>query len=109
MKRALSIALAILPFAFGLFRYAQANDARMLWMAFAAFVAALLLYRLRRPITTFIVATISAAGTAYALGASAWFGVWAVAVVLALCFTTSSALAATSPSQAPNEPPAPRR
>ena len=107
MKRALSITLAILPFASGLFRYVKANDARMLWMALAAFVAAAILHKLRRPITTFIGATLFAAGAGYLLGAYAWFGVWAVAIVLALCFAASSALATVPRLPASSEPPAP--
>ena len=101
---ALSIVFAVAPFAFGLFRFlATRSDLRMMWMAFASFLGALLVRAIakrrgREPNTvwtfsaiTLLIATLLAAATAYSLGATAAAGVWPVAFVLALCWAASNA------------------
>jgi hypothetical protein len=101
---ALSILFAVAPFAFGLFRFfATRSDLRLMWMAFASFLGAVLVRAiarrrgrqrnvlLRLSAATLVVATLLAAATAYLLGATAAAGVWLVAFVLALCWAASSA------------------
>jgi hypothetical protein len=106
---ALSILFAVAPFAFGLFRFLETrSDVRMLWMAFASFLGALLVRAIakrrgRKPnvvltfsAVTLVVATLLAAATAYLLGATAPAGVWLVAFVLAFCWVASYAFDALS-------------
>jgi hypothetical protein len=100
----LSILFAAAPFGFGLIRAVSAHDPRMLWMAFAAFVGAVLVRmagkdrdrKSRRVVTpsglTLVIATALAGSTAYLLGATAAAGIWPVAFVLGLCLATSHAL-----------------
>ena len=97
MRRVVAIAFAVLPIAFGIFRAAETrnHDLRMLWMAVAATAGAMIARALAKrhaPLITFIVATLLAGATAYALGARAWFGIWAVAAVFGICCAVSAAL-----------------
>jgi hypothetical protein len=105
----LSVGFAVLPLLFALIRAVSANyDLRMLWMAFASFVGATLVMRVggarkRQPRVVIALAgaalvagTVFAALTAMWLGATAPFGIWAVALVLSACWAVSHALDALS-------------
>jgi hypothetical protein len=112
-RRVIAIAFAVLPIAFGIFRALQTrnHDLRMLWMAIAATAGAMIvraIVKKHAAIVTFIVATLLAGATAHALGATAWFGVWAVAIVLGGCWAISTALSSSVPESSP-APPALRR
>jgi hypothetical protein len=107
MKPLLSVLLAIAPFGAGLIRAMSARDFRLLWMACAAFVGAVLVRliakrRRRGPLGTLLVATVFAAATGYLLGATAAAGIWPMAFVLGLCLAASHALATGSPTDATN-------
>ena len=89
------------PFAFGVMRaMSSARDLRMLWMAAASGLGAAIALAVmrgeragslvRQGAITLAFATLLAAGAAYLLGARAWFGVWAVAFVLAGCWTAAT-------------------
>ena len=101
----LSIGFAVLPPLFALIRAFSANyDLRMLWMAIASFVGATLVMwvggarkRPRRAVialagAALVAGTVLAALTAMWLGATAPFGIWAVAFVLSACWAVSHAL-----------------
>jgi hypothetical protein len=101
-----TLGFGVAPLVFGVMRATSpARDLRMLWMAAAsglgtAVVLTLLRSRIRtgslvrQSTIVLVVATLLAAGTAYLLGAAAWFGVWAVALVLAGCWTAATACGA---------------
>jgi hypothetical protein len=104
---AVAILSAAAPFIFGLIRAVAAGDLRMLWMALAASLGAAAVRmagkkRTQTPnagllsVATLLIATLLAGSTAYLLGATAAFGIWAVAVVLGLCLAASCALDALS-------------
>jgi hypothetical protein len=107
----LSILFAIAPFAFGMIRAFQTgHDLRLLWMAFASFLGALIVRvitkaRSQKPgvlvssAFTFAFAALLAGSTAYLLGATAAAGVWGVAFVLALCWAASYILYSISYSR----------
>ena len=95
------------PLGFGLLRALRSgHDLRMFWMAlassiFAASVLGTAIGRRRshrvvriQAVVIFVVATLLAAGVAYWFGARAWFGIWAVAAVLAFCLAVASVLVA---------------
>jgi hypothetical protein len=101
----LSGGFAVLPPLVAIIRAFSANyDLRMLWMAFASFVGAALVMWIggarKRPPKGVIALAGAAlvAGTALAgltamwLGATAPFGIWAVAFVLSACWAVSHAL-----------------
>ena len=115
MKRSpaeqLSLYAAVLfgaaPLGFGLLRALRTgHDLRMFWMAlassiFAASVLGTAIGRRRsrhvvrvQAAVIFVVAMLLAAGVGYWLGARAWFGIWAVAAVLASCLAVASVLVA---------------
>ena len=112
----LSIAFALAPFAFGLTRYIQSGvDRRMLWMALASAVGALIVraivkarghhsgYTRAALISTLGVATILAGATGVLLGAKSGPGVWMVAFVLGLCWMVSAVFAERSRVRHPQE------
>lgn len=97
---ALSIAFAIAPFAFGLFRAVQTGrDYRMIWMAVASAIGAAVVFALGKRgkrglalgvvFLALIAATAAAGLTGYMLGATAGPGVWMVAFVLGFCWAMS--------------------
>lgn len=109
----LAILIGILPFGFALFRaVSTGTDFRMLWMALAALLGATAVMALGKARSqprnvvliltaiAFAVGTLLAALTAILLGATAAFGIWAVAVVLAGCCAVSQWLATLSRSPA---------
>jgi hypothetical protein len=100
-RKPLSVALALAPFGAALIRFAQTGtDVRYFWVALVAFLGALMVMLigkagtqrknvvLRLAAIAFLVSTLLAVLAARLLGATAWFGIWAVAVVMAL-FTTA--------------------
>ena len=100
-----SILFAIAPVACGVFRAVSSQyDLRMLWMALASFAGATLVMVLGRSrrresralyglsALAFAVATLCAGWTAIRLGATAPFGIWAVASVLSASWAASYAL-----------------
>jgi hypothetical protein len=102
--RFLSIVFGAAPFVFGLIRAVSTGyDLRMLWMALASFLGALLVGVVGRSPTrgpntllalsalTFVVTALLAGSTALLLGATAPAGVWGVAIVFALLWAASSA------------------
>ena len=103
LRLAAAVVLLLAPVSFGLRRaLSAASDRRMLWMALAAYAGAAVVYWLApqgirssraRPVLILVVAAVLAAITAYWLGATAAFGVWAVAIVLAGCLAIASVLA----------------
>jgi heme A synthase len=108
----LSILLAAGPFVAAAIRaFSTGNDLRMLWMAFASFLAAAGVMavgkaRSRKPnvvvtlsVVALVIATLLAGSVAYWLGARAPFGIWAVAFVLSLFSTASCVLYARSRRQ----------
>jgi uncharacterized membrane protein len=107
-----AILFAAAPFVAASFRaFSTGTDFRMLWMAFAAFLATVGVMavgkaRSRRgksllglSTVAFVVATLVAGSVAYLLGARAPFGVWAVAVVLSFCCAAGCAFYALSRPQ----------
>ncbi len=105
----LAMAFALAPFAFGSTRAIQTgSDYRMLWMAVASAIGALVLgaFGARRKgslalgfvILTLIVSTLLAGLTGYMLGATSGPGVWMVAFVLGLCWAISLILFSLSRS-----------
>lgn len=108
----LSILFAAAPFVAALIRaFSTGSDFRMLWMAFASFLAAAGVMavgkaRSRKPnvvvtlsVVALVIATLLAGSVAYWLGARAPFGIWAVAFVLSLFSTASCVLYARSRRQ----------
>lgn len=107
MKRSVAIPLSILfgaaPFAFGLIRLVQTGrDFRLLWMAVASFVGALIVMAIVRvssrqltvrtlALGTFVGSALLAEVTGFMLGARAGPGTVMVAFVLALCWAASCA------------------
>jgi hypothetical protein len=105
----LAIALGIAPLVFGSLRALNSRgDLRMLWMALASFLGASLVMaigkgRSRKPGVVLAlsavaqaVAMLLAGWTAFRLGATASFGIWAVSFVLSFCWAASYGLAALS-------------
>lgn len=105
----LAILFAIAPFVAGLFRaITTGKDLRLLWMAFAAALAAAAVMAIIRargaqsksvfPLSAavLLVATMAAGFVGFLLGATAGPGVWMVAVVLGLFLAASCALYAHS-------------
>jgi ascorbate-specific PTS system EIIC-type component UlaA len=103
VKYVLAILFAAAPFAFGMIRLVQTgHDFRLLWMAVASFLGALIVMVLRKgqkpnsvfasSVITFVISALLAASTGFMLGATAGPGTWMVAVVLALCWAASYAL-----------------
>jgi peptidoglycan/LPS O-acetylase OafA/YrhL len=101
----LAIALALAPFGAALIRFTQTGtDARYFWVALAAFLGALGVMLIGKAGTqrkgivlrlsgvAFLVSTLLAVLAARLLGASATFGIVAVAIVFALFFTASQVL-----------------
>jgi peptidoglycan/LPS O-acetylase OafA/YrhL len=97
----LGVALALAPFVAALIRFVQTGkDLRYFWIALAAFLGALIVLLIGNAATqrknvvrrlaaiAFIVSTLLAVLAARLLGATAAFGIWAVAIVMAL-FTTA--------------------
>lgn len=104
-----ALVLGAAPIGFGIFRAWQTgSDTRMFWMAVAAslFAGGTLLSAIGRrrshhavkvqAIVILIVSTVLAGGTAYVFGATAWFGVWAVALVFGGCLSGASLLVAAA-------------
>ena len=104
----LSFLFAAAPFALALVRAVQTgHDMRLLWMALASFVGATVVMAVakagsRKPSLVlsltgaFVVATLLAGLAAFADGARAAPGIWAVAVVFGLCCTVAQTLLAFS-------------
>jgi hypothetical protein len=101
----LAVLLAAAPFVVAVIRVIRTGyDVRYFWVALAAFVGAALVMGIGRaggqwrysrfPLSaiTFIVSTLAAVVVERLLGASAVFGVWAVATVFAAFFTASQVL-----------------
>jgi hypothetical protein len=101
----LAILLSLAPFGVGLIRFAQTGtDVRYFWVALAAFFGALAVMLIGRASTqrkdvaprlaavAFLVSTLFAVLAARLLGATAWFGIWAVAIVMALFSTAGQVL-----------------
>ncbi|HMH26318.1 MAG TPA: hypothetical protein VK542_07040 [Gemmatimonadaceae bacterium] len=97
----LAVLLAIAPFGAALIRFTQTGtDVRYFWVALTAFLGALVVMWIGRAGTqrknvvfrlaaiAFLVSTLLAVLAARLAGASAAFGIWAVAIVYAL-FTTA--------------------
>ena len=108
----LSAAFALAPFAFGLMRATTTgSDYRMLWMAVASAIGALVIAALTTRkkgslalgfvLLTLLVSTLLAGLTGYMLGATAGAGVWMVAFVLGLCWAASLTLFSLSRSRPP--------
>ena len=106
----LSAAFALAPFAFGAVRAATTgSDYRMLWMAVASAVGAMVIAALTTRkkgtlalgfvILTLVVSTLLAGLTGYMLGATAGPGVWMVAFVLGFCWAASLTLFSLSRSR----------
>ena len=111
MRYPLAIAFTAAPFVFGLIRYLETGtDLRMLWMAGASFIGALVVWAIAKSrnennrstlvfaIATLVVATLFAGSTAILLGATSGPGGWMVAFVLGLCWMARYIL--TAPSRA---------
>jgi hypothetical protein len=109
IRLVLAVAFAAAPFGAGLIRFIQTgSDVRYFWVAFAAFLGALVVMLIGRASTqprkvvrrlsiiAFFVSTLLAVLAARMLGARAMFGIWAVAIVFALFFTASQLLYAHS-------------
>jgi hypothetical protein len=105
----LAIALGLAPPVFASMRALNARgDPRMAWMAFASFLGASLVMAIgkghrRKPgallalaAAALVSAMLLAGWTAFRLGATATFGIWAVSFVLSFCWAASYALAALS-------------
>jgi hypothetical protein len=101
----LAIALALAPFGAAMIRRIQTgSDVRYFWVALAAFLGALAVMLIGRARTqrrdvvlrlsaiAFLVSTLLAVLAARLLGATAAFGIWAVAIVMALFSTASQVL-----------------
>jgi Na+/H+-dicarboxylate symporter len=100
----LSSGLLATPFLVALLRAFQSADLRLLFMAVASLLAALPISAgaSKRPrsslrvlafsVATLIASTAFAAATAYALGATASPGVWAVAAALGACWAVRRAI-----------------
>jgi len=99
MRYLLAVAFTAAPFVFGLIRYLETgSDLRMLWMAAASFIGALVVWAIAKSrtdnsrstpvfaIATLVVATLFAGFAAILLGATAGPGAWMVAFVLGLCW-----------------------
>jgi peptidoglycan/LPS O-acetylase OafA/YrhL len=97
----LGVALALAPFVAALIRFVQTGkDVRYFWIALAAVLGALIVLLIGKAATqrknvvrrlaaiAFLVSTLLAVLAARLLGATAAFGIWAVAIVMAL-FTTA--------------------
>ena len=105
----LAAALALAPFGAALIRFTQTGtDVRYFWVALAAFLGALMVMLigkartrtkdvvLRLSAIAFLVSTLLAVLAARLLGASAAFGILAVAIVFALFTTAGQAMYALS-------------
>jgi hypothetical protein len=105
----LAVALALAPFGAALIRFTQTGtDVRYFWVALAAFLGALMVMLigkggtqrkdvvLRLSAIAFLVSTLLAVLAARLLGASAAFGILAVAIVFALFTTAGQAMYALS-------------
>ena len=105
IRIALAVALALAPFVAALIRFTQTRtDVRYFWVALASFLGALIVMLigrartqtrkvvLRLSVVAFLVSTLLAVLAARLLGASAMFGIVAVAVVFALFTTAGQAL-----------------
>jgi hypothetical protein len=105
----LAAALALAPFVAALIRFTQTGtDVRYFWVALAAFLGALMVMLIGRAGTqrqgvvlrlsaiAFLVSTLLAVLAARLLGASAAFGILAVAIVFALFTTAGQAMYALS-------------
>lgn len=105
IRVALAGALALAPFVAALIRFTQTRtDVRYFWVALASFLGALIVMLigrartqtrkvvLRLSVVAFLVSTLLAVLAARLLGASAMFGIVAVAVVFALFTTAGQAL-----------------
>jgi peptidoglycan/LPS O-acetylase OafA/YrhL len=105
IRVALAVALALAPFVAALIRFTQTRtDVRYFWVALASFLGALIVMLigsartqtrkvvLRLSVVAFLVSTLLAVLAARLLGASAMFGIVAVAVVFALFTTAGQAL-----------------
>jgi hypothetical protein len=105
----LAVALALAPFGAALIRFTQTGtDVRYFWVALAAFLGALMVMLigkggtqrkdvvLRLSAVAFVVSTLLAVLAARLLGATAAFGIWAVAIVFALFTTAGQAMYALS-------------
>jgi hypothetical protein len=101
----LAAVLALAPFGAALIRFTQTGtDVRYFWVALAAFLGALTVMLIGKARTrtkdvvlrlsgiAFLVSTLLAVLAARLLGASAAFGIWAVAIVFALFSTAGQAL-----------------
>jgi hypothetical protein len=100
-----AVVLALAPFGAAMIRRIQTGtDMRYFWVALAGFLGALVVMWIGRARAqargvvlrlsgiAFLVSTLLAVLAARMLGASAAFGIWAVAIVFALFFTASQVL-----------------
>jgi peptidoglycan/LPS O-acetylase OafA/YrhL len=100
-----AVVLTLAPFGAALIRFTQTGtDARYFWVALAAFLGALGVMLvgkagtqrkgivLRLSAIAFLVSTLLAVLAARMLGATAAFGIWAVAIVFALFSTAGQVL-----------------
>jgi hypothetical protein len=107
-----AVVLALAPFGAAMIRRIQTgNDMRYFWVALAGFLGALVVMLIGRARTqtrgvvlrlsaiAFLVSTLLAVLAARLLGASAAFGIWAVAIVFALFFSASQVLYSLSRPQ----------
>jgi hypothetical protein len=105
IRVAFAVALALAPFVAALIRFTQTRtDVRYFWVALAAFIGAFVVMLigkagtqrkgvvLRLSAIAFLVSTLLAVLAARLLGASAAFGIWAVAIAYALFTTAGQAL-----------------
>jgi hypothetical protein len=109
VRLVLAVALGIAPFVAALIRFAKTGtDVRYFWVAFAASLGALMVMLigkagvqrkaivLRLSAIAFLVSTLLAVLAARLAGATAAFGVWAVAIVYALFSSASQVVYALS-------------
>ena len=101
LRLVLSVAFALAPFAFGLLRYVETgSDLRMLWMALASAVGAMIVRAFVRArgaqsgntlpaIATLVIATAFATAMGMMLGATMGPGVFMVALVQGTCWMMS--------------------
>lgn len=105
----LSLAAAAVPVAFASMRALQTGtDLRAVWMALVSFLGAALVVALAqarqrtetslftRSVAILVVSSLLAGLTARLLGATALFGIWAVAIAFGSCWAVSHALAVLS-------------
>lgn len=109
IRLGVAVALAVAPFVAALIRFTKTgNDARYFWVALAAFLGALAVMLigkagtqrknvvLRLSAVAFAVSALLTVLASRLVGATAAFGIWAIAIVYALFTTAGQALYALS-------------